>query len=65
MFTVFSIREGKKFQHHVKPLKVIWAHFPQCGPENTIHIDDLVGRRAANMSKLARLIVRYPLTQGP
>ncbi|KAG8954190.1 hypothetical protein FRC04_000411 [Tulasnella sp. 424] len=46
MFTVFSIREGKKFQHHVKPLKVIWAHFPQCGPENTIHIDDL-GRNFA------------------
>ena len=29
MFTVFSKRDGKSYSHHVKPLQVIWNHFPQ------------------------------------
>ncbi|KAG8937308.1 hypothetical protein FRC02_000078 [Tulasnella sp. 418] len=46
MFTVFSTREGKRFTHSVKALKIIWLHFPEFGPSNTIHIDDL-GRNFA------------------
>ncbi|OCH92115.1 hypothetical protein OBBRIDRAFT_869781 [Obba rivulosa] len=46
MFTVFSIRDGKEMKHSVKPLKIIWNHFPQFGPANTVHVDDL-GRNFA------------------
>ncbi|KAF8503797.1 HAD subfamily IIID h [Russula emetica] len=46
MFTVFSKRDGKSYSHHVKPLQVIWNHFPQFGTKNTIHVDDL-GRNFA------------------
>lgn len=27
----------------VEALRIIWEHFPQFGPENTAHVDDLVG----------------------
>ena len=27
----------------IKALRIIWEHFPQFGPENTAHVDDLVG----------------------
>jgi len=46
MFTVFSKRDGKSYTHHVKPLQVIWNHFPQFSTKNTIHVDDL-GRNFA------------------
>ncbi|TCD70980.1 hypothetical protein EIP91_000888 [Steccherinum ochraceum] len=46
MFTVFSTREGKQYKHSVKALQIIWNHFPQYGPANTIHVDDL-GRNFA------------------
>ncbi|KAI0076439.1 HAD IIID h [Panus rudis PR-1116 ss-1] len=46
MFTVFSEREGKHYKHSVKALQIIWNHFPQFGPRNTIHVDDL-GRNFA------------------
>lgn len=46
MFTVFSKRDGKSYSHHVKPLQVIWNHFPQFNAKNTIHVDDL-GRNFA------------------
>ncbi|KAJ3488987.1 hypothetical protein NLI96_g2461 [Meripilus lineatus] len=46
MFTVFSEREGKQYKHSVKALQIIWNHFPQFGPKNTIHVDDL-GRNFA------------------
>jgi len=46
MFTVFSMREGKQYKHSVKALQIIWNHFPQFGPRNTIHVDDL-GRNFA------------------
>lgn len=44
MFTVFSTPESntKKQKHSVKALKIIWSRFPQFGPENTVHVDDLV-----------------------
>ena len=29
MFTVFSERDGKPWTHSVKPLQIIWNHFPQ------------------------------------
>ncbi|QRV73126.1 NLI interacting factor-like phosphatase [Ceratobasidium sp. AG-Ba] len=41
MFKVFSMRDGKPFNHAVKALRIIWEHFPQFGPENTAHVDDL------------------------
>ncbi|KAI0282703.1 HAD IIID h [Russula brevipes] len=46
MFTVFSKRDGKSYSHHVKPLQIIWNHFPQFSASNTIHVDDL-GRNFA------------------
>ncbi|KAI0780617.1 HAD subfamily IIID h [Trametes elegans] len=46
MFTVFSVRDGQPYKHSVKALQIIWNHFPQYGPRNTIHIDDL-GRNFA------------------
>ncbi|CUA67765.1 hypothetical protein RSOLAG22IIIB_03192 [Rhizoctonia solani] len=41
MFKVFSTRDGKPFSHAVKALRIIWEHFPQFGPQNTAHVDDL------------------------
>ena len=29
MFTVFSRKDGKPYQHSVKALQIIWNHFPQ------------------------------------
>jgi len=46
MFKVFSTREGKRYDHHVKPLQIIWNKFPQFNASNTIHVDDL-GRNFA------------------
>ncbi|OSD08539.1 HAD subfamily IIID h [Trametes coccinea BRFM310] len=46
MFTVFSKKDGQPYKHSVKALQIIWNHFPQFGPSNTIHIDDL-GRNFA------------------
>ncbi|KAJ3753018.1 HAD subfamily IIID h [Lentinula raphanica] len=46
MFTVFTDRNGKSWQHYVKALQIIWNHFPQFNASNTIHVDDL-GRNFA------------------
>ncbi|KAF7322378.1 HAD subfamily IIID h [Mycena chlorophos] len=46
MFTVFSTRDNKPWQHSVKALQIIWNHFPQFNASNTIHVDDL-GRNFA------------------
>ncbi|THH30762.1 hypothetical protein EUX98_g3437 [Antrodiella citrinella] len=46
MFTVFSMKDGKQYNHSVKALQIIWNHFPHYGPGNTIHVDDL-GRNFA------------------
>ncbi|KAL0568077.1 hypothetical protein V5O48_013921 [Marasmius crinis-equi] len=48
MFTVFSERDGKEWQHSVKALQIIWNHFPQFNASNTIHIDDLSRNFALN-----------------
>ncbi|EGN95644.1 hypothetical protein SERLA73DRAFT_186777 [Serpula lacrymans var. lacrymans S7.3] len=46
MFTVFTERSGQPYSHHVKPLQIIWNHFPQFSAKNTVHVDDL-GRNFA------------------
>ncbi|KAF6764021.1 HAD-like domain-containing protein [Ephemerocybe angulata] len=46
MFTVFTEREGKPWQHSVKALQIIWSYFPEFNASNTVHIDDL-GRNFA------------------
>lgn len=40
---VYVKKKGRKsiYQETVKPLEVIWRHFPQYSKQNTIHIDDL------------------------
>ncbi|KAF7295523.1 HAD subfamily IIID h [Mycena indigotica] len=48
MFTVFSTRDNKPWQHSVKALQIIWNHFPQFNASNTIHVDDLSRNFALN-----------------
>jgi len=48
MFEVTSIRQGKPFVHEVKALGIIWKYYPQFGPHNSIHIDDLSRNFAMN-----------------
>ncbi|KIY66317.1 HAD subfamily IIID h [Cylindrobasidium torrendii FP15055 ss-10] len=48
MFSVFGVRDNKPWQHHVKPLKIIWNHVPEFNAKNTIHIDDLSRNFALN-----------------
>ncbi|KAJ7137780.1 HAD subfamily IIID h [Mycena epipterygia] len=48
MFTVFTERDGKPWTHSVKPLQIIWNHFPQFNATNTIHVDDLSRNFALN-----------------
>ncbi|EPQ55336.1 HAD-like protein [Gloeophyllum trabeum ATCC 11539] len=40
MFTAMRYRKGDWSTSLVKPLKVIWNHFPQFSAKNSIHIDD-------------------------
>ncbi|WVW84647.1 HAD hydrolase, family IIID [Kwoniella bestiolae CBS 10118] len=48
MFPVFTQRDGKPFEHEVKPLAYFWAHFPHWSAKNTVHIDDLSRNFALN-----------------
>ncbi|KAF8892432.1 HAD-like domain-containing protein [Infundibulicybe gibba] len=48
MFTVFTERDKKPWTHSVKALQIIWNHFPQFHPGNTIHVDDLSRNFALN-----------------
>ncbi|KAJ7572057.1 HAD subfamily IIID h [Mycena floridula] len=48
MFTVFSKRDNRDWQHSVKALKIIWNTFPQFHAGNTIHVDDLSRNFALN-----------------
>ncbi|KAF8651427.1 hypothetical protein AX16_004729 [Volvariella volvacea WC 439] len=48
MFTVFTERNNKPWSHSVKPLQIIWNHFPQFNASNTIHVDDLSRNFALN-----------------
>lgn len=47
MFSIKSkMSDGNYRKHHVKPLELIWRKYPQWGPHNTVHVDDL-GRNFA------------------
>ncbi|KAF8880250.1 HAD IIID h [Mucidula mucida] len=48
MFSVFGERDKKAWQHHVKPLEIIWNLVPEFNAGNTIHIDDLSRNFALN-----------------
>lgn len=48
MFEVNSLRSGKEMTHEVKALAIIWHQFPQFGPHNTVHVDDLSRNFAMN-----------------
>jgi ubiquitin-like domain-containing CTD phosphatase 1 len=51
MFSIISTkRDGSSFEHHVKPLQIIWSKFPRWGPHNTIHLDDLSRNFALNVA---------------
>ncbi|KAJ7074094.1 hypothetical protein C8F01DRAFT_1099215 [Mycena amicta] len=55
MFTVFSTRDDKPWQHSVKALQIIWNHFPQFDASNTIHVDDLSRNFALNPKEGLRI----------
>ncbi|KAG6877732.1 hypothetical protein C0993_004549 [Termitomyces sp. T159_Od127] len=48
MFTVFTERDGRPWNHQVKSLQIIWNKFPQYDATNTIHVDDLSRNFALN-----------------
>ncbi|GJE87133.1 HAD subfamily IIID h [Phanerochaete sordida] len=48
MFQARATEDGRQTKHLVKALQIIWNHFPQYGPHNTIHIDDLRRNFAMN-----------------
>jgi ubiquitin-like domain-containing CTD phosphatase 1 len=51
MFKVTSSkRDGASITHSVKPLQLIWTKFPQWGPHNTVHVDDLSRNFALNLT---------------
>lgn len=48
MFPITSNHGGKKREHEVKALEIIWAKFPNWNRTNTIHVDDLSRNFALN-----------------
>lgn len=48
MFPIISNHGGKKREHEVKALEIIWAKFPNWNKTNTIHVDDLSRNFALN-----------------
>jgi len=48
MFPITSNHGGKKREHEVKALEIIWAKFPNWNKTNTIHVDDLSRNFALN-----------------
>eukprot|EP00299_Pterocystis_sp_00344_P009553 c4058_g1_i1.p1 GENE.c4058_g1_i1~~c4058_g1_i1.p1 ORF type:complete len:325 (+),score=66.53 c4058_g1_i1:33-977(+) len=48
MFEVTAIRNGEPKVHEVKALEIIWSKFPQFGPRNSVHVDDLSRNFAMN-----------------
>jgi len=65
MFTVFTERDGKPWQHSVKALQIIWNHFPQFNATNTIHVDDLVINFLYNVHLLESTTKPSRLASGP
>lgn len=46
---VSSTKGGKRVEHSVKPLQIIWTKFPRWGRHNTVHLDDLERNFALNL----------------
>jgi len=60
MFHVRSIkRDGTEYRHQVKPLQIIWNHFPQWGEHNTVHVDDLSRNFALNLGSGLKVTPYY------
>lgn len=60
MFAITSTkRDGSTFQHHVKPLQIIWTKFPRWGPQNTVHLDDLARNFALNLGSGLKVTAYY------
>ena len=60
MFTIKSTkRDQTSVTHHVKPLQIIWSKFPQWGPHNTVHLDDLSRNFALNLSSGIKVKAYY------
>mmetsp|Transcript_6309 Transcript_6309/g.11218 ORF Transcript_6309/g.11218 Transcript_6309/m.11218 type:complete len:422 (-) Transcript_6309:188-1453(-) len=61
MFAVTSTkRDGSKFNHHVKPMQIIWSKFPNLwGSHNSVHVDDLTRNFALNLSTGLKVTAYY------
>lgn len=63
MFAITSTkRDGTSYEHHVKPLQIIWSKFPHWGSHNTIHFDDLSRNFALNLSSGLKVTAFYRKT---
>lgn len=60
MFKIVSTnRSGKKVEHHVKPLQIIWSKFPHWNSHNTVHLDDLSRNFALNLGSGLKCTAYY------
>ena len=60
MFAITSTkRDGTTFEHHVKPLQIIWTKFPRWGAHNTVHLDDLSRNFALNLGSGLKVSAYY------
>ena len=60
MFGITSTsRGGKRVKHSVKPLQIIWNKFPNWGPHNTVHLDDLSRNFALNLENSLKVMAYY------
>ena len=60
MFAITSTkRDGSSYEHHVKPLQIIWTKFPRWGPQNTVHLDDLARNFALNLGSGLKVTAYY------
>ena len=61
MFSITSrTKKGKKMDHYVKPLQIIWSKFPgRWGDYNTVHLDDLSRNFAMNLENGLKVTAYY------
>lgn len=61
MFSITSrTKKGKKMDHYVKPLQIIWSKFPgRWGEHNTVHLDDLARNFAMNLANGLKVTAYY------
>jgi len=60
MFAITSTkRDGSSFEHHVKPLQIIWTKFPRWNVHNTVHLDDLSRNFALNIGSGLKVTAYY------